>query len=124
MKVADDLFIELCLIFLTLSQMTNFRYFQTEKSFQDNNFKLDENGRKFSEWVENAVRKGEIALYEQFLLFALCFQKDLYCRHVKTRACFGKGLRLELIEGGRENYGYHHSSFSTMFSLFNCGLIV
>ena len=41
-------------------------------------------------WVENTVGKGEIARYEQFLLFSQCFL-DLYCRHVKTRACLGKG---------------------------------
>ena len=32
-------------------------------------------GTKFSKRVENAVGKGEIACYEQFLLFPLCFQK-------------------------------------------------
>ena len=48
----------------TLSQMTNFRLFQTE-SLQTTNFKFDENGRKFSKWVENTVRKGEIGCYEQ-----------------------------------------------------------
>ena len=53
-------------------------------------FKFDENGGKFSKWVENTVGKGEIACYEQFLLF-LVFSEDLYCRHVKTRACLGKG---------------------------------
>ena len=26
-------------------------------------------------WVENSVEKGEIARYEQFLLFPQCFQK-------------------------------------------------
>ena len=31
------------------------------KDFADNNFKFDENGRNFSEWVENTVGKGEIA---------------------------------------------------------------
>ena len=41
----------------------------------NNNFKFDENGRKFSVWVENTVGKGETALYEQFLLFQPCFQK-------------------------------------------------
>ena len=35
--------------------------------------------------MENTVGKGEIARYEQFLLFPQCFQV-LYCRHVKTRA--------------------------------------
>ena len=45
------------------------------KEFADNNFKLGENGRKFSKRVENTVGKGEIARYKQFLLFQLCFQK-------------------------------------------------
>ena len=45
------------------------------KQFTDDNFKLDENGRKFSKRVENRVVKGEIAPYEQFLLFPHCFQK-------------------------------------------------
>ena len=58
---------------LTLSQTTNFRLFQTE--FANDNFKFDENERKFSKTVENTVRKGEIARYEQFLHFPQCFQK-------------------------------------------------
>ena len=45
------------------------------KKFTDNNFKLHENGEKFSQRVENTVGKGEIARYEQFLLFPLRFQK-------------------------------------------------
>ena len=61
------------------------------KEFADDNFEFNENGGKLSEWVENNVGKGEIARYVQFLLFPQCFQKDLYCRHVKTRACLGKG---------------------------------
>ena len=43
------------------------------KEFIDDNFKFDENGRKFSRWLENTVGKGEIARYEQFLLFPRCF---------------------------------------------------
>ena len=39
------------------------------KEFADDNFKFDENGRQLSKWVENTVGKGEIACYEQFLLF-------------------------------------------------------
>ena len=39
------------------------------KEFADNNFKFDENGRMFFKWVENTVGKGEIARYDQFLLF-------------------------------------------------------
>ena len=45
------------------------------KEFADNNFKFDENDRKFSKCVENTLGKGEIAHYEQFLLFPQCFQK-------------------------------------------------
>ena len=43
------------------------------KEFTANNFKFDENGRKFSKQVENTVGNGEIAHYEQFLLFPQCF---------------------------------------------------
>ena len=60
------------------------------KEFADDNFKFDRKSRKFSKWVENTVEKGQIAHYKQFLLFPL-FSKVLYCRHVKTRACLGKG---------------------------------
>ena len=45
------------------------------KEFADDNFNVDENGRKFSKWIESTVGKGEIARYEQFLLFPQCFQK-------------------------------------------------
>ena len=41
------------------------------KEFADNNFKFDENGRKNLRQVENTVGKGEIARYEQFLLFQM-----------------------------------------------------
>ena len=59
------------------------------KKFAVDNFEFDENGRKFSKWVEDTVGKGQIACYEQFLLFPWCFQNT--CRHVKTRACLGNG---------------------------------
>ena len=55
---------------LTLSQTTNFRLFQTKTA--DNNF---ENGEMFYKRLENTVGKGEIACYEQFLLFPHCFQQ-------------------------------------------------
>ena len=48
------------------------------KQSADNNFKFDENIRKFSKWVENTVGKGEIARFEQFLLFPQCFQKACF----------------------------------------------
>ena len=76
--------------FLTLSQTTSFRLFENEKVCR-RQFTFDENGRKFSKRVENAVGKGEIARNEQFLLFPQCFSKYLYCRHVYSRACLRKG---------------------------------
>ena len=45
------------------------------KEFADDNFKSDENGRKFPKRVENTGGKREIAHYEQFLLCPQCFQK-------------------------------------------------
>ena len=48
------------------------------EEFADDNFKFEENGRKLSEQVENTVGKGEIARYEQFLLFPQCFQKACF----------------------------------------------
>ena len=52
--------------------------FSKLKEFADNNFKFDQIGRKLYKQVGNTVGKGEIARYEQFLLFPQCFQ----------RACF------------------------------------
>ena len=51
------------------------------KEIADDNFKFHENERKFSKQVENTVGKGEIARYEQFLLFPL-FSKGLFPRGV------------------------------------------
>ena len=48
------------------------------KEFADDNFKFDENGRKLFKQVENTVGNGEIAHYEQFLLFPQCFQKACF----------------------------------------------
>ena len=48
--------------------MTNFRLFKLKK-FADDKFKFEENDGKLSKRVENTVGKGEIAHYEQFLLF-------------------------------------------------------
>ena len=58
--------------YLTLSQTSTSKLKLKEFAADDT---FDENGRKFSKWVENTVGKGEIARYEQFLLFPRCFQK-------------------------------------------------
>ena len=64
------------------------------KEFADDNFKMDENGRKISKQVENTEGKGEIARnkirYEQFLLFPQCFQKT-HSANMKNQGLFGKG---------------------------------
>ena len=95
------------------------------KEFADDNFNFDENGRKFSKPVENTVGKGEIARYEQFLLFPV-FSKDLYCKHVKTRACLGKDQRLAdfFFQGNiaASTYGYKWSLYwhiATITVIFN-----
>ena len=48
------------------------------KQSAGNNFKFDENSRKFSKWVEKTVGKVEIARYEQFLLFPQNFLKACF----------------------------------------------
>ena len=48
------------------------------QKFADDNFKFDENGRKFAKWVKNTVGKAENVHYEQFLLFPQCFQKTCF----------------------------------------------
>ena len=45
------------------------------KEFTDDNLKFYTYGLKFSKKEENTVGKGEIARYEQFLLFPKCLQK-------------------------------------------------
>ena len=53
---------------------------------------LIKNDTKFSRWIENTVRKGEIARYEQFLLFPQFF-KGLVLQTRKKQGLFGKGLK-------------------------------
>ena len=58
---------------LTLSQKKNDH--SKLKEFAADNFDFDENVRKFSERAETTVGKGEIAHYDQYLLFPQCFEK-------------------------------------------------
>ena len=68
--------------------MTNFRLFRNA----DDYFKFDENGRKLSKLVENTVGKGEIARYEQFLLFQSVFKRLVSQGSQKVSLC-GNGLK-------------------------------
>ena len=65
---------------LFFSQTTNFRLFQTERLCR-RQLKCDENRRRYSKRIENTVGKGEIARYEQFLLFPQCFQRVVLETH-------------------------------------------
>ena len=69
---------ELVLRQLTHYQTKNFLDKSKLKQSADDKFKFHENSRKFSKRVENTVGKGEIARYEQFLLFPHCFQKACF----------------------------------------------
>ena len=60
------------------------------KQSADDNFEFDVNSRKFSKLVENTVGKGEIARYEQFLLFPKCFQN----------ACFPGASKCVIVGNG------------------------
>ena len=60
------------------------------KEFADDDFRFDENGRKFSKLEENTVAKGEIA---EFLLFPRCFLKIITTDTLKNQGLFGKILR-------------------------------
>ena len=59
---------------LTLSQTTNFGLFQIERVCR-RQFQIGWKWQKVLQRVENTVGNGEIAHYEQFLLFPQCFQK-------------------------------------------------
>ena len=60
---------------VTLSQTTcGILYSSKLKEFADDDFKFDKKSIKFSKRIANAVGRGEIVHYEQFLLFPQCFQ--------------------------------------------------
>ena len=75
---------------LTLSQTTNFRLFQTQRvcrrqiqiwwKWQ----KVRQTDRKHGGKMRNCSLRA-------ISLFPTVFSKGLFCRHVKTRACLGKG---------------------------------
>ena len=80
------------LLYLTLSQTTNFRLVQ---ELPDDNFKFDKNGKK---GVENIVGKGEIAHDDQFLLFPHSIFKRLVLQTRKNQGLFGRRLKYLLMQ--------------------------
>ena len=63
--------------------MTNFLDSSKQKEFADYNFKFSENVGKFSKLVENTEGKGVARP------FPMVFSKNLFYKHIKTRACLG-----------------------------------
>ena len=110
-----------CQQVLTHYQMINFRLFRIE-DFADDNFKFEEKGRKLSKPVENTVGKGEIARYEQFLLFPQSFQKACFpglskgvtvWEWVKDFPYYTSSLRIFL------NVAVHLSLYKILVTLFS-----
>ena len=79
---------------LSLSQTTNFRLFQTER---DDSFQFDENGKNVLQKVRKHCGKRRNHLSRAISPFPIVFSKDLHCRHVKTRACLGKGSAFKTV---------------------------
>ena len=84
------------------------------KQFLDDNFTFDENGRKFTKWIENTVEKGEIACYEQFSFSHNVFKKLVLETH-KNQGLFGTGLNTTLLV----NITYKHVEFSHFLRLLS-----
>ena len=57
--------LDVCLLFPKRQMLDSSKL----KEFAEGAFKFDKNGRNFLKREENTVGKGEIACYEQFLLF-------------------------------------------------------
>ena len=48
------------------------------KEFADNNFKFDENGRKFSKWVENTVGKEKLLVMRNMVTSIFSFSNNIF----------------------------------------------
>ena len=55
------------------------------KEFADDNFKFDEDDRKFSKQITKHCGKRRNCLLQAISPFPTVFSKDLYCRHVWER---------------------------------------
>ena len=60
------------------------------KELAEDNFKFDENGRKFFKLVENTVEKEKSLLATNNFSFSHSVFEKLALQHVQTRACLGK----------------------------------
>ena len=78
------------LISLALSQKKNFDSSELKGS-ADDNFKFDEKWQKVLQMCRKHCGKRRNCSLRAISPFPTVFSKDLHCRHVKTRACLGKG---------------------------------
>ena len=65
--------------------------FSKLKKFADDSFKFDENGRTVLQKCRKCCGKRRNCSLRAISPIPTVFSKDLYCRHVETRACLGKG---------------------------------
>ena len=60
------------------------------KDCADDNFKFNENAGELSKMVENTCEKRRNCSLRAISPFSTVFSKDLYYRHVKSKACMGE----------------------------------
>ena len=77
----------------TLFQTVNFRLFQIERICR-RRFKIWWNWQEVLQKGRKHCGKRRNCSLQAISPFPTVFSKDLYCRHVKTRACLGKGSYL------------------------------
>ena len=82
---------------LTLFQMGNFRLFETERLCRQQ-FQILMKWQKVQRKGRKHCGKRRNSLLRAISPFPTVFSKNFYCRHVKTRACLGKGLILSGLE--------------------------
>ena len=58
---------------------------------------------------------------EQFVLSSQCFQKYLYCRHVKTRTCLGKERVNKILIRLEQNKHYSEIDVCYWMNNKHCG---
>ena len=61
------------------------------KEVADDNFKFDDNGKKVIQMDRKHCGKRRNCSLRAISPFPTVFSKDFYCRHMKTRACLGRG---------------------------------
>ena len=66
------------------------------KHFADDNFEIDENVKVIQKGRKQC-RKRRKSLEQAISPFPTVFSKELYCKHIETRACLGKRLLGESI---------------------------